>query len=88
MLNRSFWRTLMSYNETDHRNTAATVQQLSNVFIGCRVDESMAAVKGMFPDFDVYDIENGMMTTMDLRSDRIRVWYDAETNLITEIVVG
>lgn len=59
-------------------------------YVGQPADE---VVEHLQNDFDkrgwlIHKIEEGSVTTMDFRTDRVRVWYDPATGLATDVSVG
>ncbi len=59
-------------------------------YVGQPADEVVEHLQNDFDkgDWDIHKIEEGMITTMDFRTDRVRVWYDPATGLATDVSVG
>lgn len=51
-------------------------------------EEVKAQIIAENPTYKIDFVEMGMMTTMEYRADRVRVWYDAKTNIIVETRIG
>lgn len=50
---------------------------------GKNVDEALQVIKDENPELVVMKVPSGSMVTMDFRSDRVRIFYDEETNTVT-----
>ena len=47
------------------------------------VDETVNALKKEHPTFNIHKVPKDTIVTMDIRTDRIRVYYDTTTNLVS-----
>lgn len=56
--------------------------------IGKPFADAVEALQKKFPTFTVAAVPMGSMVTMDHRLDRLRVWYDAKTKLVTGVTNG
>lgn len=55
-------------------------------YIGRRQAEVVPGLKGRYPDFRIQVLAAGGMATSDIRHDRIRVFFDRDTELVTRCV--
>jgi hypothetical protein len=63
------------------------IKELNDRYSGQPVEASLGAIKAALPDFVVQSLKIGSIVTMDIRMDRVRVWYGLTGN-ITKIVNG
>ncbi|MNR94801.1 Potato inhibitor I family protein [compost metagenome] len=56
--------------------------------VGKPVDDVVASLEKKLEDFRVVKVAMGSFVTMDHRLDRVRVWYNPETNLVTGVTNG
>ena len=49
---------------------------------GINVDKAIENIKKENPELNVYKVATDEMVTMDYRTDRVRVYYDRNTNLV------
>jgi hypothetical protein len=52
---------------------------------GKNVDEAVKTIQDMYPSLKVEKIEEGRPVTRDFRMDRVRVFYDKNTNLVVGV---
>ena len=57
-------------------------------FKGLNVDETVDALKAVYPDMVINKVPNTAFVTMDYRLDRLRVYYSEETNKVTSVKNG
>lgn len=55
-------------------------------YVGQPHEDVVAQLKKLHPTFVIHALELGSLITMDIRGDRIRVWYASETGLVTSCV--
>ncbi len=48
------------------------------------VDQAVEKIRSENENLTVHKIESGSMVTMDYRTDRVRVFYDPVTNLVSK----
>jgi hypothetical protein len=56
--------------------------------VGRDADEVVASIKSEHPTLNVVKLKEGSPVTMDFRTDRVRVFYDAEGNVVGQPKVG
>ena len=53
---------------------------------GVDVDVALERIRKSMPSHsEVVKVPTGSVVTMDYRTDRVRIWYDETTNLVTKI---
>lgn len=57
-------------------------------FKGLNVNETVEALKAVYPDMVISKVPNTAFVTMDYRLDRLRVYYNEETNKVSRVVNG
>ena len=62
---------------------AAEVKERWVELRGEDVEEALKKIKDERPELTVVKVESGSMVTMDYRLDRVRVYFDPETNKVT-----
>ena len=50
--------------------------------VGMNIDEAMTVIKTQNPSLSVIAVPENSMVTMDYRLDRVRVFYNKETNKV------
>eukprot|EP00607_Mallomonas_marina_P007601 CAMPEP_0182421124 /NCGR_PEP_ID=MMETSP1167-20130531/6351_1 /TAXON_ID=2988 /ORGANISM="Mallomonas Sp, Strain CCMP3275" /LENGTH=85 /DNA_ID=CAMNT_0024597929 /DNA_START=153 /DNA_END=410 /DNA_ORIENTATION=- len=56
--------------------------------VGMDVEEAVAAIKSTHPELHVHSVPEGAMVTMDMRMDRVRVWFGADKKVVNPPHIG
>ena len=57
-------------------------------FLGKPQQEATIALQRRFPEMSIHAVQDDWGVTMDFRMDRIRVYYDGKTNLVSAVRQG
>lgn len=56
--------------------------------VGADINQAKEEILKTHPDFKVFFVPEGSMTTKDLRQDRVRIFHNAENKVISIPKVG
>jgi hypothetical protein len=57
-------------------------------YVGQKFQDAVLEIQERYPSHQVHSVRSDMFVTMDYRLDRIRVFYDEETGLVTQAGIG
>lgn len=74
--------------EEAHRMNQQRIMARGMEFVGQTLDECRETIKETFPGYEIHEVPKGHAVTFDMQENRIRVFYDGDTGLVTSVRNG